>query len=103
MRYQLVVQFRGDWLDNLDAIVALEDRLSEQLADIAEVDGHDIGSGQANLFVLTSDPIATFAAAKAVLDRASLLTAATVAYRPTDGEDYTVVWPTRFDEVFRVA
>lgn len=47
MPYQLVLQFRGDSLDELDAIVALEDSFIEQLGDTAEVGGHDIGLGEA--------------------------------------------------------
>jgi hypothetical protein len=103
MRYQLVLQFHGNALDNLDAIAALEENLIEQLAGFAEVDGHDIGSEEANVFVLTSDPVGTFGAIRPILDRVNLLTAATVAYRPVNGQTYTVVWPAQSNEVFHVA
>jgi hypothetical protein len=103
MHTQLVLQFHGSSLDDLDAIVELESTLIEQLAGGARVDGHDIGSDEANVFILTSDPIGTFGAIRPVLDRLNLLTAATVAYRPVNGHGYTVVWPAKFDKVFRVA
>jgi hypothetical protein len=103
MRYQLVLQFRDRSLDDLDAIVALEDSLIEQLAADAEVDGHDIGSGETNIFIFTSDPSGTFSAIQPVLDHAGLLHEATVAYRPVDGNAYTIVWPAHIREVFRVA
>jgi hypothetical protein len=41
MRYQLVLQFRGDSLADLDALVALEDRLIGDLGRAAKVDGND--------------------------------------------------------------
>ena len=103
MEYQLVLQFRGGTLKDLEAIAALEERLALHLADLAKVDGHDIGSGEANVFLITSDPIGTFGAIQPVLDHANLLTGATVAYRPSHSNDYSVLWPAHFDEVFRVA
>ncbi|HWZ70485.1 MAG TPA: ABC transporter [Casimicrobiaceae bacterium] len=103
MQHQLVLQFRGSTLEDLDAIVALEERLTIHLAGVAKVDGHDIGSDEANIFIITSDPIGTFGAIRPVLDHANLLTGATVAYRPSSGNDYSVLWPAQSDEVFRVA
>ena len=60
MDYQLVLQFQGDSLGDFDAMVALEDELSVLLADSADIDGHDIGSGQANIFIFSFNPTATF-------------------------------------------
>jgi hypothetical protein len=102
MQYQLVLQFRHRPLEDLEAIVALEERLDMHLAGIAKVDGHDIGSSEANIFIITSDPVGTFGAIQPVLARANLLLGATVAYRPSDGNDYSVLWPAQSDEVFRV-
>ena len=58
--YQLVLQFCGDSLQDLDELIALEDELIEQLGDSADVDGHDVGSGETNIFIFTSDPKQTF-------------------------------------------
>ena len=49
------MQFRGDSLDDFDAMVALEEELTEELGDSADVDGHDVGSGETNIFIYTSD------------------------------------------------
>ena len=102
MRYQLTLQFHGDSLDDYDAIIALENELNEELGDSAEVDGHDVGSGQANVFILTSDPLTTFQRAKPVLERKQYLQAARAAYRPVQGEHYTVIWPENSTTEFRV-
>jgi hypothetical protein len=93
MDYQLVLQFRGDSLRDLDATVALEDELIEELGDAADVDGHDVGSGETNIFIFTSDPAATFHRARPVLERRQQLQAVTAAYREVEGEQFTVLWP----------
>ena len=65
MTFQLVLQFNSDSLSDYDAMVTLEDELIQELGDAADVDGHDIGSGQTNIFIVTSDPESTFGRAKA--------------------------------------
>jgi hypothetical protein len=102
MRYQLVLQFRGDSLADYDVMVALEDELIVELAD-ADVDGHDIRSGEINIFIFTSDPARTFQEARPVLARRQCLHSVTAAYRHRAGEDYTVIWPEGFTQEFRVA
>lgn len=93
MRYQLVLQFRGDGLADFDALVALEDRLIAELGTSAEVDGHDFGSGTGNIFIFTSDPDLTFWRGRQLLQREGRLQSVTAVHRPTDGDDYTVIWP----------
>ncbi|MEA3211932.1 MAG: hypothetical protein QOE70_4989 [Chthoniobacter sp.] len=93
MDYQLVLHFRGDSLEDLDATVALEDDLIQELGDSADVDGHDVGSGETNIFIFTSDPAATFLRARTVLQRRQQLKSVVAAYREVEGEQFTVIWP----------
>src|SRR5215475_1456014 len=93
MKYQLVLQFRGDSLEDFDEMIAVEDKLSEAFGDSADVDGHDMGSGERNIFIFTTDPKRTFLQARPVLERARSLHSLTAAYRPVKGERYTVIWP----------
>src|SRR5262249_16812122 len=102
MNYVLVLQFRGDSAEDLDATIALERALTEVLGDSAAVDGHDIGSGEGNIFICTSDPATTFLRAKPVLERRQCLENVTAAYRQVDGEEYTVIWPEGTSTEFRV-
>lgn len=102
MKYQLVLQFRGDSLEDYDAMVALENELIEELEGTARVDGHDVGSGETNIFILTSNPLKTFQRAKPVLERRKSLEGVTAAYRPIDGEQYNVIWLEEATEEFRV-
>lgn len=105
MQYQLVLQFRGDSFDEYEAMIALEDELVDELSKNAVVDGHDMGCGEVNIFILTSNPISTFEESKAVLNRRQLLNGAemTAAFRPILGDDFTVLWPSPFHGEFAVA
>ena len=93
MTYQLVLQFKGSSLGDYDSMVSLEDDLIEALTGTAEVDGHDVGSGETNIFIITPAPLPTFERAKAVLERSGLLGAVSAAYRPLSGHTFTVLWP----------
>ena len=101
-KYQLVLQFREDSLQDLDALVALENELIAKLGGSADVDGHDYGAGEMNIFILTSDPSSTFITVKPVLKTAKLINKMTAAYRDINGEDFTVIWPNGFAGTFEV-
>lgn len=79
-----------------DAVIELEEKLIDVFADSAtEVDGHDSGSGEANIFILTSDPNASFAGALAVImGDPGLATSLRAAFRRLDADEYSVLWPT---------
>jgi hypothetical protein len=99
--YQLVLQFPCNSLEEFDAVVALEGALMAELSGaLADVDGHDAGSGEANIFILTSEPDETFERVHAVVGKASRLAQVLRAgYRKLDAEVYLVLWPpgeTRF-------
>lgn len=103
MDYQLVLQFKGNAIPDFDSLVTLEDNLQRIVEPIAEVDGHDIGSGELNLFVLTTDPVATFERAKPLLAEASLLHKVGGAYQDLRSDKYIVVWPENSAEAFTIA
>lgn len=87
MKYQLVLQTPAASSD-FDDLVALEEQAESLLGDAGVVDGHDLGGGEMNIFVLTDDPLRAF-------DRLKPLVAAdfAAAYREVGGEDYTVLFP----------
>jgi hypothetical protein len=102
MRYQLVLQFRGDSLAGYDHLIAVEERLAEALGGSAEVDGHDAGSEEKNIFILTADPVATFRQARPVLQHMERLETMTAAYREVEGDQFTMIWPEGSTQEFRV-
>ena len=103
MRYQLVLQFQGDSVSDYDALLVLEGWLIEALGNSAEVDGHDVGSGETNIFVITDTPEATFGRVKVVLEKLDLLSDVTAAHRLASGDHYTLVWPEHSSKPFTVA
>jgi ribosomal 30S subunit maturation factor RimM len=103
MEYQLVLQFRGDALEDYDAMIALENALIEALRGSAKVDGHDGGSGEVNIFIFTDQPKQTFQKAWLVLEKRGGLDSVTAAFRSVGGADYTVIWPEQSKQEFKIA
>ena len=93
MKYQLVLQFAADSTEDFDRLVTLEDGLIQEMNDIATVDGHDFGSGEFNIFLLTDDPTTVFGKAHGIVINQGVPNAMRSAYREMDGEDYVVLWP----------
>jgi hypothetical protein len=102
MDYQLVLQFRGDDCLDFDAMVSLEDEIQQIVEPTAEVDGHDVGSGEVNIFILTADPVATFQRVKPLLSAASVLNKVSIAYRELRSDDFTFLWSTSSTGAFVV-
>jgi len=91
MKYQLVIQIIEPAA--LDDIIALEDELSDLLSGEAIIDGHDIGSGEANIFIITDNPEANYKKIKAYLGKRLEKEQIKIAYRKTDGEEYVPLYP----------
>lgn len=90
MKYGLVLQFES--AINYDDLVGLEDKISELLGRSAEVDGHQIGREQVNIFVYTNRPRKIFRRIKKIIGD-DLLGIIKVGYRLLDEKEYTVLWP----------
>lgn len=102
MDYQLVLQFQGDSLADYDQLIAVEESLINALANSADVDGHDVGHGEANIFIVTPDPARSFRCVHAVLLDMDLLQVVTVAFREIKGNRYKVIWPEGSTQEFEV-
>ena len=81
-------------MEKFDVIVEAETELEIVLRNVAEVDGHDFCSGEANIFILTSQPIESFNLAKPLLQQKCLFSGGfRAAFRPVNSNSFTVVWP----------
>ncbi len=101
MKYQLVLQFPGEQIEDFDELLKLEFDLGLSLKGEHIVDGHDFGSGGMNIFIHTNDPEKALGNAKDSLDK--LTTKSYIAaFRDVNGEDYTVLFPSVFEGVFCV-
>lgn len=74
-------------------MIEIEDTLVENLTTANDVDGHDAGSGEVNIFIRTDDPKRAFNEVKAILGTCDFWVDARVAYREVAGGDYTILWP----------
>jgi hypothetical protein len=93
MKCQLVLQWPAHSSGDYDEMIGVEELLIAKLAAQNEVDGHDFGVGEANIFLLTDDPRRAFEEIKSILSGHSLWPDARIAYRHMDGTEYHVLWP----------
>ena len=102
MKYQLVVQWPSNSITDYDALIEIEDLLIEQINGEHEVDGHDAGSSEMNIFVLTKDFGGAFREVRRILQAQGFWKNARVAYREIHKSQYTILWPNELKE-FSVA
>lgn len=102
MRYQLVLQWPVSSIEDYDELIRIEDRLLERWSGENEVDGHDFGVAEANIFILTDNPRQAFEEARELLGNDTLWNGVRAAYREVTGNEYALLWPTG-GAVFRVA
>ncbi|WP_263377680.1 ABC transporter [Granulicella paludicola] len=94
MTAQVVLQFpTSEDVDSYDKLIRFEEALISLLGESAKVDGHDFGAGEMNVFILTEDPIATFAVVQQTDRSIRPSQDMRAAFRPIDGEDYVCLWP----------
>jgi hypothetical protein len=105
MNYQLVIQFEDEAGEALGRLESLEDEMIEALDGVAEVDGHELGSGTAHIIIHTSKPKKVWEKIEPLVEKAAEddLVAVAAAYRPFDAEDYTVLWPADFEGEFEMS
>ena len=76
--------------DEFEALTALESQFMDFDGDGFKVDGHDMGSGEFNIFILTSNPRAAF---KTVEPFLPLDRPWRVGFRAADTDVYTPLEP----------
>src|SRR5579859_880907 len=93
MGYQLVLQWPTSFLRGYDLLIALEDAVIAGIGDLVTVDGHDMGSGEMNIFVFTYQPDRAFERIKSISKAARNLRKLRAGYRKLDGDEYTPNYP----------
>lgn len=99
MKYELVIQFPGEQIEDFDSMLKLEMDLGLKLGREHLVDRHEFGSEGMNIFIHTEKPEAAFGKAKGLLrkfDSSDYI----VAYKDISGEVYTVIFPADYSGVF---
>ncbi len=93
----LVLQLPAHSLKDYDALIELENQIIEVLGNVGEVDGHDMGAGEINIFVRTDQPVVAFETIKCSLGTQDFLPDIKAACRDVGGEHYTVIHPPGLD------
>jgi hypothetical protein len=94
-QFQMVIQFPSDFFESISAIHGFEERLMQCMPRTCNVDGHDVGSGTVNFFVDTTAPLAAFRTFRKYLGTNAVERRLRIAYRLSEGEDFTNLWPRR--------
>ncbi len=76
----------------------IECELEAILGDQADVDGHDFGSGEMNIFILTDTPELTFNLIRPYLDECGVLAEMKIAYRNIEEDQFNILWPAGLTE-----
>jgi hypothetical protein len=100
--FQLVLQFEAEKPNDLEDLVKIEDMFRDVLGPKANVDGHDMGAGEFNIFIFTSAPEETFERALALLSAHGPLRKFKAAYREPEAEEFVILWPLGLS-VFNIA
>ncbi len=98
MKYQITLQFSGETEEDFNNLIEIEDRLIEELEDKADVDGHDFGSGEMNIFILTNKPKEIFDKISSFLKKNNYFQEFKAAYRELTKEKYQILWPENLEE-----
>jgi len=93
MKYQLVLQLPASSAEDYDEMIALEEVITSNLANLGCVDGHDAGSGEMNIFILTNSPRAAFDRIKQLPAIRDIMPDLKVAYREIGKDDFTILHP----------
>jgi hypothetical protein len=96
MKYQLVLQWSSSALTyqaDYDRLLSLEHLIESGLDAISIVDGHDISSGEMNVFIHRDHPKVAFATVMRILEPKGHSSGMTAGYRKFEENEYTPVYP----------
>jgi len=102
MKYQLVLQFPLSEDFDFDELIELETKITFELGNDHDVDGHDLGSGEINIYVHTDAPEMAFEKIMVALG-AQLTSTLKAAYRDMGSDQYTWLHPSNHQGTFHIA
>jgi hypothetical protein len=101
MKYQLVLQFPAKDETDFNRLLDLEKEMEIHIGNDHEVDGHDFGCSEMNIFIHTDDVEAAFFDIQKVVS-INTFPGLKVAYRLLEAEEYTLLWPKEKGGTFSV-
>lgn len=103
MKYQLVLQWPNTSGFDYDRLIELEDILNQGLGGAGIVDGHDLGSGEMNIFIHTNSPQSAFEKAISLIKGQDGLNQLKAGYRDFDRDEYVPIHPIGLKQFSAVA
>ncbi len=93
MRYQLVLQWNASSINDYDDMIWVEEAIKNGIRHVASVEGHDVGTGQVNLFLNTNEPYRAFDEIKRILGSRDFMIGLRAAFREQSESDYRIIYP----------
>jgi hypothetical protein len=93
MEYQLILQWPASSIKDYDTMIEIEEAVIKGLGTLGNVDGHDAGSGEMNIFIFTDHPQLAFDRIKSLLGTRDFMPDLKAAYRQTGTDDFAIVYP----------
>jgi hypothetical protein len=100
--YQLILQWPATSIKDYDAMIEVESAVIRGLGGLGKVDGHDAGSGEMNIFILTEQPQSAFKRILEFIGSKDFMPELRAAYREVGNEAFTVLYPPQLRQ-FRIA
>jgi hypothetical protein len=92
--YQLVLQAPFSSINDYDRMIAVEELIADKFGGACQVDGHDTGASEMNIFIFTTSPRDLFARLLEVEGVRSFLSDGKAAYRGMkDDDEFIVLYP----------
>ena len=91
--HELILQFPANSIKHYDDLIKLEDSIIAGLGTVGEVDGHDVGLREMNIFVHTDHPSLAFQKIKMLLGTQDFMPELKVAYRDVGKDKFTILYP----------
>lgn len=91
---ELVLQCPESLLKDYDSMIELENCIIAGLENLGEVDGHDMGCGEKNIFVRTDHPKFAFDRIKSLIGRKDFMPEIKAAFRDVGKDNFTILYPT---------
>lgn len=92
MIFQITIKFEASTLDDFDEKIIWETKLIELLGDRHEVDGHDFGEGEMNIYVHSEAPKQAFELIKSSSLWNPEASCIEVTYRSINSEISKLLW-----------
>jgi hypothetical protein len=90
---ELVLQFSASSIQDYDAMIELENSIITELENLGEVDGHDMGNSEMNIFVRTDNPTLAFEKIKLLIGMKDFMPELKAAFRDVGEDNFTILHP----------